>query len=50
LPTADAVGPEIPTSTSSKISVGVVTFWAIITCIARLIRESSPPEATLAKG
>ncbi len=45
-----AVGPLIPTSTSSKIRVGVEILRALITTRARLMRDSSPPEATLPSG
>ena len=40
----------MPTSTSSNTRLGVSEVCAVITCIARLIRDSSPPEATLISG
>jgi hypothetical protein len=39
----------MPLSTSSKIKVGVVVAFEVITEIASEMRASSPPEATLAK-
>ncbi|MNE68435.1 hypothetical protein D3C80_1640980 [compost metagenome] len=45
-----AVGPLMPTSTSSKISAGVSILRAVMTWMANAMRESSPPEATFANG
>ncbi|MNI63175.1 hypothetical protein D3C73_1185280 [compost metagenome] len=45
-----AVGPLMPTSTSSKISAGVSILRAVITWIASAMRDSSPPEATFASA
>ncbi|MBK6278375.1 MAG: hypothetical protein IPF57_09710 [Gammaproteobacteria bacterium] len=45
-----AVAPPMPTSTLPKITVGVVERLATITCIAVLMRDSSPPEAMRASG
>ena len=49
LPTISATRPPIPTSTSSKISVGTALSRLVMTWIASPMRDSSPPEATLAR-
>ena len=46
-PTTSATPPPMPTSTSSKIMHGTKFWLAVVTCKAKLMRESSPPEATL---
>ncbi|MNC54350.1 hypothetical protein D3C75_1038290 [compost metagenome] len=40
----------MPTSTSSNTRVGMRDVCAVITWMARLMRDSSPPEATLARA
>ena len=50
VPTVSPVVPPMPASTSSKISVGVVCVAAVTTWMARLMRDSSPPEAILCKA
>src|SRR5882672_8884245 len=50
LPTTSATAPPIPASTSSKIRVGTAAALLVITWIARLMRDSSPPDATLARA
>ena len=50
LPTISATRPPMPASTSSKISVGTCATWLTTVWIARLMRDSSPPEATFASG
>jgi len=49
-PTTSATPPPMPTSTSSNIMVGILSFFAVTTRIAKLIRDNSPPEATLPSG
>jgi hypothetical protein len=40
----------MPTSTSSNTMLGTVLALAVTTWIARLMRDSSPPEAILPRG
>ena len=49
-PTISATRPPIPASTSSNTSVGTSATAVVTVWIARLSRDSSPPEATLASG
>ncbi len=49
-PTASAVAPPMPLSTSSNTRHGVEPFWASTTLSASISRASSPPEATRASG
>jgi len=54
-PTVLATAPPTPESTSSKISVAAPVprawrCWLVVTAMASAMRESSPPEATLASG
>ena len=49
-PTISAVAPPMPTSTSSKMRLGVMLVVAMTTCMAKLMRDNSPPDAILAKG
>ncbi|MCY1207177.1 hypothetical protein D9M72_187690 [compost metagenome] len=50
LPTTSATAPPTPLSTSSKIRVGTRAARLAMTDSASEIRDSSPPEATLASG
>src|SRR6266540_2102695 len=49
-PTATAALPPIPASTSSKTSVGTSSRSTMTLRQASMVRESSPPEATLESG
>ncbi|MNC85211.1 hypothetical protein D3C83_08000 [compost metagenome] len=49
-PTISATRPPIPASTSSKMSVGTRATRLVTVWIARLSRDSSPPEATFDSG
>jgi hypothetical protein len=50
LPIVSATAPPIPESTSSNTSVATGEALAATSWMARLTRDSSPPEATLASG
>ena len=47
---AFAISPDTPVSISSKIKVGSWDFSATMDLITSMMRDSSPPEATLFNG
>ena len=50
VPTFSAMRPPIPVSTSSNIITGIVSCLFRIDFKASMMRESSPPDAILARG
>ncbi len=49
-PMVSATSPPMPASISSKMTVGTGASSRQATSMARLTRESSPPEATFCRG